>query len=161
MAVARPFALLLLLAGLVLPSGYAAASLRLGDHPPLYTVASLRAHLDHHPQIWVGQTVLVRATLAGCPYVRPGPCASWRPLLVDRLVEAGGLSALPVQLHGARTGCLETALRRLPLVSALLPAPRALGWEARGIYRVQLRTAPAASCGHAPCYEALLLGAGS
>jgi hypothetical protein len=48
-------------------------------------------------------------------------------------------------------------LRRVPLLSGLLPALQAVRWEGVATYRVELRTMPGAPCGAAPCYEVLLL----
>jgi hypothetical protein len=159
MSPARSFALLMLLAGPALTIGYAAASLRLADRLPVYSVAALRAHLDHDAHSWVGRTVLVRGTLEGCPYVRPGPCASWRPLLVDRSVDAGTSSGLSLQLRAQRADPLDTALRRVPLLRDLVAAPQVPHWGVTMTYRVQIREQTSRYCCVGGSYQVQLLDA--
>jgi hypothetical protein len=149
----------MLLAGPALSIGYAAASLRPADRLPVYSVASLRAHLDHDAHSWTDRMVLVRGTLEGCPYVRPGPCASWRPLLVDRSVDAGTVSGLPLQLLGARAGPLDTALRRVPLLRDLVAALQMPHWGVTATYRVQIRKWASGYCGVDGCYRVQMLNA--
>lgn len=159
MIAARSIALLVLLACPALTLGYAAAALRATDRPPVYTIASLRAHLDHDSPTWMDRTVLVRGILEGCPYVRPGPCASWRPRLVDRAVGTGSATGLPVQLLAQRANPLAMALRRLPLLRDRVAAPHALPWGVTATYRVRIMEGGSRFCDMGGCYQAQLLDA--
>jgi hypothetical protein len=54
---------------------------------------------------------------------------------------------------------LLAVVRRVPLLSGLLPAPEAVNWGTVATYRVQLRVMPDKPCGDTTCYEAMLLDA--
>jgi hypothetical protein len=137
----------------------------------VYSVAAARAALLHRPERWIGRTLYVRGRLDGCPRA-PAPCPIWQPRLFDPSV-ATGRGALPVERRPSASWLL--ALRRIPVLGALVPAPRALRWGAVGTYAVRVRAQPIApcpwyscggdpdlaafSCDAATCYEALLLDA--
>jgi hypothetical protein len=81
------------------------------------------------------------------------PCRDRSAYLLDR----DGASLLPVT--GWASDPLLAALRRLPLLGALLPRPQVVRWGALATYRVQLLPVAAGACSVAPCYRALLLDA--
>src|SRR5205085_2935673 len=135
---------------------------------PVYSVTELRARLTHDPGAWVGHVVLVRGTVTGCGFGRPCPlvmvvqCAAPGPcrpigmpgmMLVDQPT-ASWLRGLPVQL-GAQNPQLAF-LRRLPLVSRLVPPPQGVRWGIPAVYRVQLQPTQQPACSSSPCYEAVL-----
>jgi hypothetical protein len=135
---------------------------------PVYSVTELRARLTHDPSAWVGHVVLVRGTVTGCGFGRPcpllmvvqcgapGPCRPIRlpgMMLVDQPT-AGWLRGLPVQL-GPQNPQLAF-LRRLPLVSRVMPPPQVVRWGIPAVYRVQLQPAQRSVCSSSPCYEAVL-----
>ena len=173
----------LILVALILASGAGAAVVRgAGSFSAVYSVAELRADLARHPGAWLGHTVLVRGVVSGgwFPLVLHGVGAgSGRPVVVFHraMLPAPALPPLPGGfLTGARltdsstpspTASLPLALggedpllaflRRLPWVGRFVPPPRGLQWGASAIYHVRLQAAPSGSCGHAVCYEAVLL----
>ncbi len=125
-------------------AGYVAAE-RFAPVGPVYTVAAVRAGLQRRPQVWVGRTVLVRGIIAGAlSWGTPGYSASAQPMnplypppglnIRIRLVPlaTGGIPPrlwtgpdLWVSPHLAPypSGPIVGALRRLPLVAGLFPAP--------------------------------------
>jgi hypothetical protein len=137
----------------------------------VYSVAAAHATLMHAPGQWVERTLYVHGRLDGCPPA-PAPCPIWQPRLFDP-ASATGRGALPVERR-LPTSWLP-ALRRIPLLGALVPAPRTPRWGAVGTYAVRVRAQPitpcpwyrcggdadlaAFSCDAATCYEALLLDA--
>jgi hypothetical protein len=129
---------------------------------PVYTVAALQRHLAQEPSAWVGRAVRVRATVYadGCATWDDGTlpaCREWLALLFDPEEHA---SVPPLTLARGPMPPLLAALRRVPVLQRLAPAPQVVHWETVATYRIQLR---AASChrGGAPrcTYEALLLDA--
>jgi hypothetical protein len=134
----------------------------------VYSVATAHAALARAPGQWIGHTLYVHGRLDGCPRA-PASCPLWQPRLFDPAV-ATGRGALPVALLPSESWLL--ILRRLPLLGALLPAPREVRWGAVGTYAVQIHAQPltpcpwyicggdadfaAFSCDAATCYEALL-----
>jgi len=151
------------LAGLVLVTGIAfAASSRRVDKGPVYTVAEVRAHLADKPGAWVGRTVLVRGLAEAClgagswgdlPLFQS--CSRQPPSLADS-GSAGASESLPL-IWGTQSRLAW--LRRVPLVSGLVPPALTPRWWTLATYRVQLQRAPDRLCGVTACYEALLLGA--
>jgi hypothetical protein len=137
----------------------------------VYSVATAHAALARAPGHWIGHTLYVRGRLDACPRA-PAPCPLWQPRLFEPTV-ATGRGAVPVALLPSESWLLP--LRRLPLLGALLPAPRVVRWGTVGTYAVQIRAQPlspclwyrcggdadfaAFSCAAATCYEALLLDA--
>jgi hypothetical protein len=154
---ARPLTVLLAVGGLVIAIGCVRAG-HAAERPPVYSVRMLRAALAQAPEPWAGRTLLVRGVVKGCPYLRPGPCASWPPALTDPAEAASPPDAELLPLAWGSAPPWVAFLRRLPLLSAVVPAAQAPRWGALAVYRVQVR---ALRCGAAqsPCYEALLLDA--
>jgi hypothetical protein len=149
------------LLGLPLASGLTGLAISMPpDHGPVYRVAQLASGLHRDPEAWLGRRIMVRGWIEGCPYRRPGPCASWQPLLHDvttRPTAAGaGLPLVPVSTD---PDALTALLRRIQWVRALVPAPQAVLWGTAATYQVELRAVTAGRCGGVPCYEALLLDA--
>jgi hypothetical protein len=137
---------------------------------PIYTVTQLQAGLAHDPRAWTNRTLLLRgvAIAVGC----------W--VIVDRLTADGlnpadwctpprfvpfilkdadptAVAALPMAWTGPDPRL--TVARRVPLLSLLLSAPRAVDWGKVATYRVELRAMPQSACSTATCYEAVLLDA--
>jgi hypothetical protein len=148
--------LLLLAAGLA-----AVALLRPLGHGPVYTVAQVRAQLDRDPAAWRGQALWVRGLIAGCPgLLAPYVRAECRGREGYYLTDAAVPATEPLPLERGSPAPLLAALRRLPPLGRLLPAPQALRWGADAAYRVWLRPAPADRCYHSPpCYAVVLLDA--
>jgi hypothetical protein len=160
---------ILALLGLASAAGLLMAGMHeVGVAGPVYSVTELRAHLTHDPSAWVGRAVLVRGTATGCGFGRPCPllmvvqCAAPSPcrpirlpgmMLVDQPT-AGWLRGLPVQL-GAQNP-QWAFLRRLPLVSRVVPPPQVVRWGIPAVYRVQLQPTQQSVCSSSPCYEAVL-----
>jgi hypothetical protein len=123
---------------------------------PVYSLAEVRAHLARDPGAWVGRIVEVRGRAVGAhclwPAAAPDACPDPQP---SSLVDPSG--ALPLTAGAAAP--LLAAVRRVPLLWRVLPAPQVVDWAAPATYRVQLLAAPAADCGHPPCFRALLLDA--
>lgn len=156
---ARSIALLATVSGLILAICCVIAAVCMEDHGPVYSVAELRAQLAHDPRGWVGRTVRVRGRATACAiridrgYFR---CMPRQPRLDDPSTDA---TTEPLLLAWADPGPVLTAMRRVPLLGNLLPAPQQVDWGAVVTYRVQLRTATRGSCGGTACYEALVLDA--
>jgi hypothetical protein len=156
MGLARLLNVLLAVGSLLIVIG----SIRAGhaaDRTPVYTVAALRTHLAQDPEAWVNRPLRVRALAEICSTwlgsVAASPCIDTQPVLADPAPT--GVS-LPLAWGSAPP--VVAFLRRLPLLSAVVPAAQAPRWGALAVYRVQVR---ALTCGPAqpPCYEALLLDA--
>ena len=158
-----PLISLLALVCLVVASGLALA--RIGSHldqDPLYSLAAMRAQLARQPQAWVGKTVAIRAIVAPCPWwggtARLRHCGGRQLVLFG---DSAGVPADPLPLVRPPSHSLLAALRALPLVGALLPAPPLLHWGAAARYRIRLRPAVVTGCGTGTCFEAVLLAAGA
>jgi hypothetical protein len=156
--------LLVGLLGLLLAGGLAVVALAGPlDREPVYTVAQVQAQLAHRPAVWIGRTIRIRGQMDGCPGIltpaAQAVCLGWdRAYLSDTTAPA----TAPLLVERGTPGPLLAALRRLPVLGALLPAAQALHWEIAATYRVRLSLAPAASCYRTlPCYAALLLDATS
>jgi hypothetical protein len=147
---------LLALLGLALMSVAISFAIRSGEGP-VYSVATLQAGLARQPGVWLGRPVRVRGIVALClssdgqsdpPYCHGS----------TYLMDASEASwVLP--LAWGRQDSVLAVLRRVPLLSGLLPALQAVRWEEVATYRVELRTMPGEPCGTAACYEAVLLDA--
>jgi hypothetical protein len=147
---------LIALLGLVLTTSLSLAiifAIR-GAEGPVYSVATLQAGLAHQPRIWLGWPVRVRGIAALCQMARVTPYCHGSAYLMD----AGGTSGILPLAWGSQ-GSVLAFLRRVPLLSSLLPPLQAVRWEEVATYRAELRTMPGALCGAAPCYEVLLLDA--
>jgi hypothetical protein len=127
------------------------------DHGPVYSVAELRSHLAEDRQRWVGRTLLVRgvAVTAACVPPPEGVLCGMPRLLLSDPDPAAASEVL--DLAWGPSDPLLTSLRRVPLLGAFLPAPRAIRWGLVATYRAQLRATDKALCGTPRCYEALLL----
>jgi hypothetical protein len=156
---ARSPLLLGVLLGLALATGLGAAALRRPlDHGPVYTVAQVRAQLDRDPAAWMRQMLWVRGRIAGCRAILPAGahsvCRDW-----DRYYLTDTDEPATEPLERGSPAPLLLALRRLPPLGGLLPAPQAVDWGEVATYRVELRAMPGEPCGAATCYEAVLLDA--
>jgi hypothetical protein len=127
----------------------------------VYPVAQVQAGLDHNPQLWVGRTVLVSGVVIGCP--PPDPC----PITPAGTVESVGLAssssvplaqALPVDWEPQDPWLM--ALRQVPLLSHLVPAPQGLYMEGPADYRVRLVSVKPCDTPSSLCIHAQLLDAG-
>jgi hypothetical protein len=127
----------------------------------VYTVAQVQAGLADHPRAWLGWTVRVRGLVVPCQADTADPnlppfqsCGGWPLDLLDS--GSPGTGAF-LRLSWSTQNPLLAAVRRLPLVGRLLPAPAAPARTTLATYRVRLRVAPSAVCSGTPCYEALVL----
>jgi hypothetical protein len=113
----------------------------------------LRAAVAADPAALVGHTVLVRGAIIGgwCPAT--ASCVFGRPALVDAS-RGFAMGWLPVAV--GRASGLLALLRRVPLLSRIVPGPQQVQWGATRVYRVELRVASGYTCGTGPCYDALL-----
>ena len=139
------------LLGLVLVSGLITATAAGRDR--VYTVPQVLAGLARDPQAWSGRAATVWGTalplLPGCssahwcvsglyqPHARrPGPIL---------LLEPGPANPLVVRL------------RRVPLVSVVVPQPQWLRWQRPATYHVMFQTVPGTTCDAGPCINAVLV----
>jgi hypothetical protein len=145
--------------GLLLTTAPTVATLGNRQEPgPGYSVKELRMSLQHAPERWVGRTVRVRGTAVRCSDPSGGPhCLYEQARLLGRW-GAPAPESLPLEWDGSSPP-LVAALRQLPLLGQLMPAPQVLRWGAVATYRVQIRALPITSCGNRPCYEAVVLDA--
>jgi hypothetical protein len=129
---------------------------------PVFSVSQIRADLARYPKYWVGRTVRVRGILQGpftfCGATRPCPPSLWG------LIDAENESVTPDRLLPVVAGApapLWAALRHLPMVATLEPAPQLLRFGLPTIYRLQLRAAPTLCAGDTrlPCAEGVLVDA--
>jgi hypothetical protein len=136
---------------------------RSGQGPmPVYSVEQVRADLTRHPMAWVGRTVRVRGILQGpfsfCGTIRPCPPPIWG------LIDSENESVAPELLLPVKAGApapLWAALRRLPLVRTVVPAPQVVRFGLPTTYRLQLRAAPALCSANTGllCYEGVVVDA--
>ena len=147
-----------------------------GSAREVYSVADVRAGLARDPHAWAGQTVLIRADVIGSWFpVRWVSATASRPSagrtglvqLLISLPQPGGVlvdnstqpPALGLPLAFAPEDQVLSFLRRLPWIGRFAPGPQRLSVDPGqpAVYRVRIQVAPAGSCVHRPCYEALLL----
>ena len=123
----------------------------------VYSVAQVQAGLRHNPQLWVGRTVLVYGVVIGCP---PGyPCPSPGARLGLASSSSVPLAqALPLDCEPQDPWLM--ALRHVPLLSHLVPAPQALYMEGPADYRVRLVSVKPCGTLSSLCIRARLLDAG-
>jgi hypothetical protein len=123
----------------------------------VYSVAQVQAGLDHTPERWVGRTVLVYGVVIGCPpgYPCPWPGARLGLASSSRVPLA---QALPLDWEPHDPWLM--ALRHVPLLSHLVPAPQALYMEGPADYRVRLVSVKPCGTPSALCIHARLLDAG-
>jgi hypothetical protein len=123
----------------------------------VYSVAQVQAGLDHNPERWVRRTVLVSGVVIGCP---PGyPCPSPGARLGLASSSSGPLAqALPLDCEPQDPWLM--ALRHVPLLSHLVPAPQALYMEGPADYRVRLVSVKPCGTPSSLCIHAQLLDAG-
>lgn len=157
----RPHSALLLLPVAVLGLAVAVTGARRPPSLPaaptdaVSTVANLADHLAAHPAPWVGQVVRVRAVAVVMPvWVLHGRDPARR--LVSLLVDPEGRHSLPLVL--GPEDWLLAALRRLPLVGALIPPLQARVWGEPEVYRIMVEAVHGTG---SVSYEAVLLDAGN
>jgi hypothetical protein len=118
------------------------------------------------PGEWVGRTVWLAAEAEQCiQYVKVDGhtvCAGWQDILVDpgARIPAPNLIAAP-SLPFARQpeNPALAVLRRLPLLSQILPAGQQPQWGLISTYRVWLRANAQGMCSTPRCYSVVLLDA--
>jgi hypothetical protein len=154
---------ILLLAALLcaLPLSLAARALEAGPVAgPVYSMAALDGGLVRRPRAWLGRTLRVHALLGGKCTAMAGlytqSCASWELALTD---PAGDQDIVPLPLAWGAAPPLIAALRRLPLLKLLVPAPQVVHSSAAAIYRIRLQTTSCTALDGPVCYGALLLDA--
>ena len=157
----RYHAILLILLSLLLITGLViGASVTHMHSDPVYTVAAVQDMLTHDPGRWAGRTILVRGGVQACPpWGSPAHIlfCQHHPLDLRDPGLAQANYALP--LVWSTEHAWPGFVRRLPVLGLFMPPPQLLHWGVTGAYRIQLRAAPADTCGSPPCYEALLLNA--
>jgi hypothetical protein len=126
---------------------------------PVYSARALRAGVAQDPAAWLGRTVRVRGIAVRCSDPPSwGPhCLYEQPQLLGRW-GAPAAEGLPLDSDAAPPP-LVGALRQLPLLGRLMPAPQVLRWGAVATYRVRLQALTESSCGTGACFEAVLLDA--
>ena len=146
----------IIVAGLCLLSGLGLSTLHNAGDAKIYSVPALRAAMAADPAALVGHTVLVRGAIIGgwCPAT--ASCVFGRPTLVDAS-QGFARGWLPVAI--GRADGLLALVRRIPLLSRIVPGPQQVRWGATRVYRVELRFATGYTCGTSSCYDALLLDA--
>ena len=145
----------------------------------VYTAAQVRAGLGHNPRAWVGHAVLIRSLLATASGASATASVPPIAVLIDVPRLPQGVSALQLRiliydyygitaqptttllLRPAPPNPLLALLRRIPVVTRLLPlSERIDGGEVR-VYRVVLLP-PRHSCPQKGlCYDGVLMGAAS
>lgn len=160
----------------------AALALGRGDmQGGVYPVAALRKALARHPDALVGRTIRVEGVVplpltfsvcsagaAGCAdaeqayllyppdnqYTIPGKRGT-----LEFDYEAPSGTTLPLVMGQADP--LPAALRRLPVLGSLAPAPQRLRFGAAATYRVRVQAAPSHTylCLAPPCYLLVLVDA--
>jgi hypothetical protein len=110
---------------------------------PVYTVPQIRTVLAHQSTPWVGRTVQVRGILEGpfvfCADTRPCPPATLG--LIDTEDQTLGPDHyLPVTTEAEATPL--RLLRRIPLLSAFVPAPQPLQFGRMAIYTLRVTADP-------------------
>lgn len=161
MCLLRPLTCLLAVSSLVLLLGGALVLTRAPAPAPVYAVAQVQVGLANHPQAWLGRVVWVRGVADPCPWwgeaTRLWQCADDPLILVPARTDP---VAAPLPLGQPAPNGILAALRRLPLLRALVAAPRAVPVYTTARFRVRLHRLAASACGgRAPCYEAQLLAA--
>jgi hypothetical protein len=102
-----------------------------GADGPVYTMATLQAHLQQEPAQWLDRSVKVRAVPTVCL-----PCGDWLPGLTD---PGANPTTQFLPLVSGDTPRLLAFLRHLPLVGHIFPQPQDLVWDRPAVYAVQLR----------------------
>lgn len=128
----------------------------------VYTIATIQVELAKDPASWEGRTVRVRAVLWGCRVwrgaLRTSACLVWQPVLLDA-TRADATRPLP--LAWGETPPVLTLLRSLPAIGHLVPAPQVPMWGVAAIYRVQIQVRRCSTSQPPPCWQIMLLDAGS
>jgi len=105
-----------------------------------YSIAQVIAGLSHHPHLWLGRTVAVRATAL---WVAHFPDGTYAVQLLDHW-PLQGHPAATMWVSGTATNLLFDYVKWMPTIGRLIP-----GWRYNGhttIYRVRLTTAILKSC---------------
>jgi hypothetical protein len=160
-ATPRPFIALLILLLIGLSGGLALAYGGSDQAAtPVYTVSQIRTVLTHQAAPWIGRTVQVRGILEGsfvfCADTRPCPPATLG--LIDTEDQIVGPDRyLPVTTETEATPL--RLIRRIPLLSAVAPAPQPLQFGRMAIYTLHI-TADPVLCSRNPavlCYKGVVL----
>ena len=149
-------AALLVSGGMCLGLPFGAVSLDLAvpaGGAPVSTVGQVEAGLSRNPEAWKDRTFLLRGTaiVADCPHV----VAMCGPLLVGGDRPPSMWDRLPLAAQVGPSGL--AFLRRIPVLSSILPGAVVIRWGVPATYRVHLRAAPCAPVGTA-CYTVVLVG---
>lgn len=155
--------LLCALLGLLLIGACAAAAATgRHDQPRVYSIALVEAGLEQQPAAWLRRTLRVRAipVLHQClAWETPGPiCQLWGPVLAGA---ERASTADPLPLTWGDAPPMLALLRHQPILRDLVPAPQGIRWTTPGIYRIRLQATPCFAPGTSPCYQVVIVDAGS
>jgi hypothetical protein len=108
---------------------------------PVYTVGQVEAGLARDPEAWTDRTFLLRGTaiVAECPHF----VAICGPLIVGGDRPPSMWDRLPLAAQVGPSGL--AFLRRIPVLSSILPRAAVIRWDVPATYRVHLRAAASAS----------------
>jgi hypothetical protein len=141
---------------------------------PVYPVAVVDAGLSEHPGAWVGRTIRVEGAIYGTWCDVTAPCAHMdsdaaTPFTVaggDRFVLVSAQDPPPHQYDVQQPSLLLAlgppdafllALRGLPLIGGLSPAPQRFGWGVPSVLRVHLQPRSCPFSNGRWCYEGVVL----
>ena len=126
----------------------------------LYTVAQVRTLLRDAPDRWIGRTVLLQATAKPCPWWHDPAARQYCLGQQEVLFQADDRqSGAPLPLATAALSPLESALRGLPFLGAMLEHPQPIPLYRPALFRVELQAVASSACGGWWCYQAQLLAA--
>ena len=108
----------------------------------IYSVDAARATLMNSPQSWVGRSLYVQGRLDGCPS-KPATCPIWQARLFEP-ARASGSGALPVDRTSSEQWL--STLHQIPVLGALIPAPRPATWGATAVYQLRVRAQRLSRC---------------
>ena len=137
----HPLLWLIALLGLLLATVFAVAAFASANQSPTFSVTAIQAELARDPQAWVDRTVRVRGAVVytGCFVATEGVLAFCAPPRLWLTTAIPGSAPAQMPLSWETTDPLPTFLRRVPLLSRLVPGPQAILWDVVATYRVRFR----------------------
>lgn len=132
-----------------------AVAVHIGERSPVYAVSALQRGLEQHPRTWLGRTLLLHGTAAGCRFPKNLGASFCMPVALLDATSATPTDAIALQWGPEDPG--RALWRRLPLVGRFAPEAQTVHWAAPATYRVRITVQPAWYCALPPCYGALVL----